>query len=166
MTNLSGQPEQGTDSQRRNLANIPLRPDEEVLLVTRWDGGWANSVGVFLFLGIVSIACLLSGKDIGVFVGLVFGAATLIKLMLEILSRLNGRAVLTSQRIAVRGLPNPFVQNEVELKDVQDLKAGTDLIRVGGGMSTMTIVTRAGKKRRIVVAHASSIVEAYQRLSP
>ncbi len=163
MTNETGQPTQGVGPQRQDTAHISLRPNEEVWLVTRWDGGWLNSLGVFLLLGIVSIACLLSGKSIGVFIGLVIGAATAIKLILEILSRYNGRAVLTNQRIMVQGLPSPFVNNEIELKDVQELKTGTDMIRMGGGMSNMTVITRAGKSRGIVVAHASSLVEAYHQ---
>ncbi len=162
MTKVTGQPVQGADRQPKDTAHIPLRPGEEVLLVTHWDGGWPNSVGVFLLLGIVSIACLLSDKSFYVFVGFVLGIATAIKFILEILSRTYGRAVLTDQRILVRGLPSPLVNREIELKDVQELKTGTDMLRAGGGMSTMTVVTRAGKSRSLVVAHASSLVEAYR----
>ena len=118
--------------------NFPLRSGEQAIFVTRWDGGWANSIATFVFLGIASIVGLIIG-DFWAFVGLCLMIATLIKLTLELASRANGRAVLTNQRILVRGIPSPFVSREVDLADAQGLDAGTDLLRAGGGTSTLTV---------------------------
>lgn len=161
MAQVSGQPVQGVGPQLQQVAHIPLRPGEQVLLVSRWDGGWANSVGVFVVLCILSVVGMGSGKDIWTFAGLVMGFATAVKLSLELLSRASGRAVLTDQRIVVRGLPSPFVNSEIELKDIQRLEAPTDLLRVGGGMSSLKVITLAGKTRGIVLPHASKFVEAF-----
>jgi len=160
MENRPSQPAQGTGPQTQGAVNFPLRPGEEVVFVTRWDGGWANSVATFAILGIGCLAGLIIG-DFLAFVGLVFGFATIIKLILEILSRANGRAVLTNQRIVVKGLPSPFISKEIELSDVQGLNAGTDLVRAGGGMSRMTVVRRSGSKKGIVIPNASKFVQAY-----
>lgn len=144
--------------------NLPLHPGEQVLFVTRWDGGWANSIATFVFLGIASIVGLIIGDFLG-FVALVLLIATLIKLTLELASRANGRAVLTNQRILVRGIPSPFVSGEVDLADAQSLEAGTDLLRAGGGTSTLTVIMRSGAKKGIVVPNASKIVEAYKGMA-
>lgn len=161
MANITGQPAQGTGAQIQQPVHFQLRAGEHVLLVTRWDGGYANSIGVFLVLGILSVLGMASGRDIWTFAGLVLGFATFIKFSLEMLSRLVGSATLTDQRIVVRGLPSPLVNREFELKDVQELKAPTDLIRVGGGMSSMTVITRDGKKRGVIVPHASKFAEVF-----
>lgn len=161
MANVTGQPVQGTGAQIQQPLHFQLRAGEHVLIVTRWDGGWANSVGVFLVLGILSVLGLFSGVGLWTFAGMILGLSTAIKFGLELISRLTGSAVLTDQRIVVKGLPSPFVSSQVELKDIQRLEAPTDLLRVGGGMSSLKAITLAGKTRGIVLPHASKIVEAY-----
>jgi hypothetical protein len=164
MENKPVQPPQGTGPQTQEKLNFPLRPGEQAVFITRWDGGYPNSIATFIFLGAASLAGLIIGDFWG-FVGVGLGIATLIKLSLEITCRLNGRAVLTDQRILVRGIPSPFVSREVELKDVQELEAGIDMLRTGGGTSTLTVITRSGSKKGIVVPNASKIVEAYNAMA-
>jgi hypothetical protein len=160
MESRPSQQAQGTGPQSQEPVNFPLRPGEQVVFVTRWDGGWANSIATFAILGIACLAGLIIG-DFWAFVGLVFGFATIAKLILEVLSRVNGRAVLTNHRIVVKGLPSPFISKEIELTDVQGLNAGADLVRAGGGMSSMTVTSRSGSKKGIVIPNASKFVEAY-----
>jgi hypothetical protein len=160
MENRPGQPAQGMGPQSQESVSFPLRPGEQVVFVTRWDGGWANSIATFVILGIACLAGLIMG-GFWAFVGLVFGFATIIKLTLEVLSRISGRAVLTNQRIVVKGLPSPFISKEIELTDVEGVSAGVDLVRAGGGMSTMTVISRSGSKKGIVIPNAAKFVEAY-----
>ena len=132
-----------------------------MVFVTRWDGGWANSIATYVLFGILFIVGLFIVGDFWAFFALVMGFSALLRLIFEVLSRVNGRAVLTNQRIVVKGMPSPWISKEIELTDVQGLNAGVDLVRAGGGMSAMTVNLRSGKKQRIVLPNASKFAEAY-----
>ena len=162
MESRPSQPAPGTGSQIQETVNFPLRPGENVLFVTRWDGGWANSILTYVLLGGFFIVGLIIGDFWGLF-ALVIGFAAALRLTFEVISRVMGRAVLTDQRIVAKGFPNPLVKKEVELKDVQGLDAGVDLMRAGGGMSRMTVIERSGSKKGIIIPNASKFVEAYNK---
>ena len=70
MESRPSQQAQGMGSQSHEPVNFPLRPGEQVVFVTRWDGGWANSIATFVILGIGCLLGLIIG-DFWAFVGLV-----------------------------------------------------------------------------------------------
>jgi hypothetical protein len=147
-------------SLRSKPVQFPLRPGEQILFISRWDGGWVNSIVTYVILGIFCLVALILGHS-WTFIGLLIGLATLLKFIFEIISRLNGKAFLTNQRIVVWALPSPWINKEFELKDVQALEAKVDMIRVGGGMSRLTVITPSGSRKGIVVPHATGLVQAY-----
>lgn len=157
---MENKPSQTAQGGQTISHNFPLRPGEQVLFVARWDGGWLNSIANFVILGILSIAGLALG---GIFIlaGLFFGFLMVIMLVTEIVRRVSGRAVLTNQRIVVKGLPTIFVNKEIALADVRDLTTRSDLMRAGTGMSKVTVISPSGTKTGITIPHAAQFVQAY-----
>lgn len=140
---------------------FPLRPNETVLFVSRWEGGWANSIATYVLIGIVSLAGVLLFRDFFFFLGLLLGFLLIMRLIMDIISRTTGRAVLTNQRIVVKRIPAVWTNKEIELRDVAGLDASVDVFRAGAGMSKMTIISPTGVRSGIVIPNASSLAVAY-----
>jgi hypothetical protein len=146
--------------QTQESVNFPLRPGEQVIYVSRWTGGWTNSIITLVIIAVAAFVGLIMG-DIWAYMGFFMGFALLVRIIFEIVSRVNGRAVLTDQRIVVKAIPSPWINKEVDLRDVRSLDAGTDLVRAGTGMSGLGIIDRSGSRRSIVIPNASAFVAAF-----